>query len=233
MQASDHQTSVRPVGAPDYNLTISADGYDYVVRDEVDALGYDGSGPVAVAVVVEAGTVIGATDTATPAFDTGAFPVGSSILLTVEATATIAGHGGNGGGNGGNLNAGGDPGEAGGPALNAQIPLTIDNFGTIGGGGGGGSGGNDSVSNSDSPSGGGGAGRDPGTGRTGSAPYVGTLTTGGSKYNVDGGVTGDGGDLGQDGEAGHQAGGAAGPAANGNTNITWRTVGTRLGPLNA
>lgn len=144
--------------------------------------------------------------------------------VTVTNNGTIAGGGGGGGGGGGSY-YGRDPGED-------------DNI--AGGGGGGGAG---SVA---------GAGGDGGiagnqernyNGRAGAA---GTLTTGGAGGSTGGGgygfptgYGGAGGSPGVDGTAGVNgqrgsnggAGGAAGFYATGNSNITWSTVGTRLGQV--
>lgn len=210
-----------------YQVTISADTRNFNLRNAVNALGYTGQGAAEVTVVIAPGVIVGSTSTASHGFDTGSWPPGSSVTLTIGAGAYLVGRGGDGGNNGGGLGAGGAPGAPGGPAFVARLPTTIDSRGTIAGGGGGGSGGNDTVSGVDSPWGGGGAGDLPG--------YGGTLTTGGARHlDSEGGSgnPGNGGALGQPGQAGDRAGGAAGAAVDGNSFITWVAAGTRLGAIN-
>src|SRR5262249_28772453 len=101
--------------------------------------------PASVNLTIAGGVVISFTSPSTPAFDTGVFPSGSTVQITNNGT--IIGGGGNGG------NGGMDPavwwcpgppatsGGPGGPAMRAQIALTLANNGSIWGGGGGGGGG--------------------------------------------------------------------------------------------
>ena len=104
------------------------------------------------------------------ALTTGAFPAGST--LTIINRGIIAG----GGGKGGNYNAVGSPG---GTALNLQLPVSIQNTGSIWGGGGGGGGGTHTIVRGGG--GGGGAGRPAGTGGTGfKTGSTGTSTSGGT-----------------------------------------------------
>lgn len=230
-------------GLPTFPIIIAASGRDVVIRDLVNAFGYDGSSPVVVDVVVNAGVVIGSTSTATHALDSGSFPLGSFIRLTIQAGASVVGKGGDGSGAFSQ-----NPAPAalpGGPALRAQVVMEITNLGTIGGGGGGGGGGTDGVGNSDAPYGGAGAGDM--LGRSGRQAYNNdsapdtydpatnaTLTTGGAGHNDAGNSGGAGGNLGQAGaSAGGSNGGAAGAAVNGNSFITWISNGTRLGAINA
>lgn len=81
----------------------------------------------------------------TTSLKTGDWPVGVTLILTVEAGATIAGHGGNGGNYYVLTNQGGTVtlghygiGGDGGHALEITHPISINNLGTIAGGGGGG-----------------------------------------------------------------------------------------------
>jgi len=189
----------------------------------LSAAGWDGASPISYRLTVRAGVVVGSLNTAVAGLDLSGLPSLSAGELIVEATAYVVGKGGSGGDNGGGLNAGGSPGQSGGPALKTNHPITIINNGTIGGGGGGGGGGNDAVSNADSPYGGVGAGDETSGGAT--------LTAGGAGHSADGGTGGAGGNLGQPGGAGNKPGGAAGACAIGADFITWAVAGTRLGPF--
>jgi hypothetical protein len=212
-------------------LTLSANARNVNLRALANAAGYQGTAPVDLKVTIAAGVVIGSTSTSTYSLDTGTWPNGTRLTMTIASGATIAGCGGDGGNNGGGLNAGGSPGTAGGPALRVQVPITITNSGTIGGGGGGGSGANDSIGGTDSPFGGGGAGDMPGGSNTFNRA---TLTTGGPVHRDSAGgdgVPGKGGDLGMPGESGSRAGGAAGIAVTGNAQIQWAAQGSVLGPI--
>lgn len=97
-------------------------------------------------VVVESGVAIGSTNTANAAMDFSGFPAGSIIRLINKGH--ILGMGGAGGAGGAKTNTGcansaqGTNGEAGGPALEVDQDITIENeLGQIWGGGGGGGGG--------------------------------------------------------------------------------------------
>ncbi|HET9574536.1 MAG TPA: hypothetical protein VFP29_12510 [Methyloceanibacter sp.] len=163
-----------------YTPTISANTNNYNMKSAAIAAGWDQVAPLVMTVTVNSGVVIGSTSTGSYAFDTGnTFPSGSRLKL-VNA-GKIVGKGG-GGGDGsdamyrafvgdpgwGSNSSDGYSGTAGGPALNAQVALEIDNTGgVIGGGGGGGGGGAVSFSFTDdgcfdrldSDGGGGGAGQ--------------------------------------------------------------------------
>jgi hypothetical protein len=99
-------------------------------------------------VTIQPGVLIYSTSTLTPAFDTGALPAGSSVLIINKGS--IIGMGGAGGysiyvgdyfNNSASVNSG-QPGGAGGPALRTSTTLTVNNTsGYIFGGGGGGGGG--------------------------------------------------------------------------------------------
>lgn len=226
-----------------FSIVISADTDDYNLRSAVDDLGYDGAAATTVNVVVDAGVIIGATSTATSAFDVGAFPAGSVINL--EIIGRIQGRGGDGGIG----TYGSTPGEPGGTAFKTAVPINISGpDGKIwGGGGGGGGGGYAHEGTYNNGGGGGGAGYGGGTG--GPALAGGLGAAGGlpgedstkSSYGAGGASishAGAGGDGGNPGTAGQQgltgtgaianypgaAGGAAGNSIDGAAQITW--VGT-------
>lgn len=126
------------------------------------AFGYDGSMPARVRLTFEPrnsfGAVCGATATNRAAFDTGTFPGGSSLFLTLEQDTYIVGRGGDGG-RGGDVPPGllAANGGAGGTALVVGMDTVLVNYGKIQGGGGGGAGGPRS-GDVGGPGGGGGAG---------------------------------------------------------------------------
>ena len=182
-----------------FTTTIPVAG-SYNLLTAIQATGqWDGVSPI-IATITCTGNQ-GATNTSTPAFDTGTLPVGSTLTLTINSGCGIYGAGGNGGYGGllaqytsTYLSTAGSPG---GPALNLQCPTVIINNGAIAGGGGGGGGGqgagpmhwNGNSHNGEiSPgaSGGGGAGFPAGFGgacwrnQAGYLGKSGTLTTGGA-----------------------------------------------------
>jgi len=157
-----------------YNKTISADTTNFNMKSDALANGWDGAVKLTMTVTVNSGIVVGSTSTGSYAFDTGAnFPTGST--LTLINNGKILGKGG-AGGNGTDIVGmvlTPTAGASGGPALNAQVALTVDNTSGIIGGGGGGGGGAGGYAGSwaidcggycidnvdaDSPSGGGGQG---------------------------------------------------------------------------
>jgi hypothetical protein len=218
------------------------------LREEVAALfGYTATdGPVALDVVVERDVVIGGGTAADgPSMDTGTFPSGSTILLTLEAGAYISGSGGNGGQGMSDAGAGMTAGAAGGPALRIATPTTVVNGGRIQGGAGGGGGaarGQASSVNRPGGSGGGGAGAPAGKGgpALGSPPdpstggQPGTLLTAGTggqsttgtPIGGSGGAPGAAGSAGQSGLGGvaGAAGGAAGYALGYVTGVPYSVV---------
>lgn len=187
------------------------------------------------------------------------FNPGDTIkIINFGRIAGAGGAGGNGANNGG---GGSRDGVGGGTALSVSYATTIENNGTVAGGGGGGGGSTwyfDGSGTYGGNGGGGGAGRNAGAagaGGTGAnyngvAGNVGTLTAGGAG-NVGNLLYrgGAGGGPGAAGAAGNYcidsgavcnlaqyrqqgAGGAAGAATAGNSNITWTVNGTRTGALN-
>jgi hypothetical protein len=189
---------------------------------------------------------IGSASTGTAALDTGSWPAGSTIKLIVPATSggtanspangVVAGAGGNGGGYPVRT------GTNGGPAINLNYNLTINNSGIIGGGGGGGgSSGWKTADSCWSGGGGGGAGvgsgvgggPGPGCSTTVTSSQPGTTTAGGARgsnyifvefgnsvtmYGGNGGALGVAGNSGSEsdpaGRTDPYAGGAAGKCIN-------------------
>ena len=172
--------------------------------------------------------------------------------LKLTNNGFIVGKGGNGG-NGGRMapfdqygSIAGSGGSSGGIALTVLSPLTLYNAGTIGGGGGGGSGGfggpiGPPTGFYPTNGGGGGGGQGLGSGGAGvstgsgwgegpSDPgTAGTLSAAGSGGGPNGPA---GGTYGVAGGAGGGYGvGAAGPAINGNSYITYAVTGTILGSV--
>lgn len=235
---------------------ITSTLYEYNARAMVDLLGYDGILPVLVNIEIDVGGVLGSSSTTIPAFKRGVFPFGSIIRLT--NLGRIQGKGGAGGlGSSAPGGAGGvalDSSDGPMQIVNAAGLI-------LGGGGGGGGGNPVTATGGsekgESPwsatggggDGGGGAGTDPGLSGNGTA---GTATGGGSggpgrtSYAYGSGGKSGGGALlgsatGNPGAAGGGpglpgiatlgAGGAAGAAVVGNSNITWISTGTRSGPI--
>jgi hypothetical protein len=123
------------------NTVVSSDSYDWNMRAAAISAGWDQVMPLRMTATVNSGVVIGSNSTSTAALNTGSsFPAGSTLTLINNGYIVgRGGEGGRGGGDGGGGGAG-TGGYAGGPALNAQYPLSVTNNGTIGGGGGGGGG---------------------------------------------------------------------------------------------
>jgi hypothetical protein len=224
--------------------------WNYLVSIGAASTGVPGSWKITIA----SGVTISSASASLPALDTGVFPTGSTLQLVNNGS--IVGAGGNGGiaasqhwvvdysyeGWGYWAPDPAVPAVAGGVALRAQFAVTVTNNANVWGGGGGGG--------SSSASGGGGAGLLPGLGGQVPAGYPasnGTATAGGGggylgydpDYMTYYGNGGAGGAPGQPGGAGvgvnyaaGEPGGAAGPATNGNSFITWATTGDRRGPLN-
>lgn len=204
-----------PFDYDDFNIVLREKYNQIVVGGVVDT---SPSAPDVI-FIIRAGFKIGSKFSSVPSIIDGDWPAGFTPKLVIEAGAGVYGKGGNGG-------YGGDGvGEDGSDAIQVTSALDIDNQGTIGGGGGGGGGSKLNVSPFTAYRGGGGAGFTAGFGDSG-----GTLATGGLND-----IAGDGGDLGQDGTSGdsgpisHAAGGSAGAAINGVSNVTFTNAGTILG----
>ena len=121
-----------------YNITVAVNEPNINIKSLILAQGWNGV--VAVNVLVTIGDGIAAFSNSTGAWaldtDTG-YPSGSTITLVNRGF--IAGKGG-AGAIGGYVLAVGNSGGNGGPALLVRTPVTIYNYGIIGGGGGGGGG---------------------------------------------------------------------------------------------
>jgi|GEM_PF-1915676 len=246
--ASVTTTTADDCAPPITLLSIPADTQNYSVYTAAGAP----TAPSDYVVTIDAAVVVSATSTAVPAFSTGNLPAGSTVTLVNHGY--VLGRGGNGsaGTKCTNTVGGGD----GGPAVEARVPLTIDNTdGNIWGGGGGGSGSaGDCGGNHFGGSGGGGAGGGLGAaghpsypsspGTTGPSGNRGTGSYGswggGLGYNTRGG---NGGAYGVDGTRGsnysgswgNQPGGSAGASVKTNAQpITWlggNTASRVKGPI--
>ncbi|MGE4340519.1 MAG: hypothetical protein AB7E55_31905, partial [Pigmentiphaga sp.] len=165
--------------------------------------------------IIAAGATIGSSSSAA-SFQVGTWPTGVDIEIVINGA--IRGRGGNGG----DLTRATD----GGTAFYTRYAVTVTNNGTIAGGGGGGDGYVQYVREYPGPiaieGGGGGAGVNSGGGGIGAES--GTATKGGKGF----GIGRDGGDPGQDG--GGALGGDAGNAVDGDSYVTFDTLGTVLGP---
>jgi hypothetical protein len=132
-----------PVASTPAVVTISSSTNNFNLWNYLTANNLATPGvPMTANVTIVAGVVVGSTSPSLPAFDTGAFPSGSSVQLINNGT--IVGAGGNGGTGAScisSINTPATSGGPGGPAMHAQMPLTLANNGGIWGGGGGGGGG--------------------------------------------------------------------------------------------
>jgi hypothetical protein len=193
-----------PDGGGDAHLVIiDSDTYNVNLRTLHDSFYTAPVGGESIVCIIEAGSKVGSTSTAVPAFVVGDWP--DSVDITIRILGRIQGRGGN-------------SGLAGGTAFYTRYAVTVDNDGQIYGGGGGGgfytSGGVTAVFGY----GGGGAGFNPGLG--------GTTEIGGAG---DPGA-GSGGGPGQPGVDSSGPGGAAGTAIDGVSFVTFDTVGSIAGP---
>lgn len=236
-----------------FNLAINDNTFNYNLRADAVAAGWDQVRPLVCTVTINSGIYVASTSTGTYAFSVnGSYPAGS--VLRIINNGYILGCGGTGG------TGGAGNGLAGGPAILASFGVSITNNNTVGGGGGGGGGGGygDYTSPNGGSGGGGGAGYNSGAG--GIADYSGSFnlssggagsisaggaggpsgSAGGYGGNRWGGAGGNGGSLGSAGGngsygiyySGFGTGGAGGAATQGNSFITWSVAGTRLGALN-
>ena len=199
---------------------------------------------------LRSGVVVSALTTSVHAWATGdGWPSGVSLELALEPGAFIVGRGGAGGGANAALPLASfaNTGSSGGVALKATSPVSINNLGIIGGGGGGGGGASTRVDAAiltlhASGGGGGAAFGDRGTASAATARSrearngdVGGVSNGGSGGETFRIRAGSGGNLGQAGQAGQilisgsfnytGAGGAAGPAVDGDSLVTWTNLG--------
>ena len=213
---------------PIVNLTITADVDNYNIFTEAGSP----TAPTEVILTIDAGVVVSSTVTANHALQTG---IGWNALSTIKIVnnGDIYGDGGDGGAG---ANAAGSTcsnpavGLPGGPAMDLDFDITLDNtngniYGGGGGGGGGGSGSNSEEDDRDVSGGGGGGGgrcktsaggvggtatgaiplgtNEPGTaGGSGSPTGAGAGGAGGNSSTADGGAGGAGGDWAASGSAG-------------------------------
>jgi hypothetical protein len=187
---------------------------------------YSAAGKTYCTAVIDAGAVIGATNTSSYALTLNG---NAGDVIEIVNNGIITGAGGDGSsGNSGN-------GADGGNALNATFPTFITNNGSIWGGGGGGGGGAAGGDGSPKPApvggagGGGGAGYVPGNGGGGGSNGT-TSAGGGGGFN--GGTSGHGGAGGGPGLVGETTSGTGGNPGKyvvGGSNITWTVTGDRRG----
>jgi hypothetical protein len=127
-----------PIGGSG-GLTFAGDVANVNIHNLLISQGWDGVSVVNPTVVITAGARIYSTSTATPAFDTGLFPVGSTLNIVIQGI--VVGKGGRGGAShfvSADYGYTSDPATPGGPAMQIRVATTIINNGLIGGGGGGG-----------------------------------------------------------------------------------------------
>lgn len=221
----------------DVRIIINSDINNVNLRDAYDAQFVNPPAPTAdIVCEILGGVVVGSANPSTPAFDVGDWSDYTYNSITVISYGRIAGAGGQGG-NGGSL-SNATSGAGGGLALYTRTAITYDNNGKIYGGGGGGGGAGSSSSFGGGGGGGGGAGRVVGQGGGafgfgGTMGANGALNTGGAGgagYNTGktGGAGGGPAQAGQGGAFGG-SGGAAGQAVDGESYITYTTVGDILG----
>lgn len=210
------------------------------LRKLADKAGYTGDPHSYYVFNVAAKTVILGKAGGKPGIDTGDWPAGVTLALTIGGA--VYGGGGNGG-NGGDV-PGTSEGTRGGDAIFVRVPMTIlvGTTGAIKAGGGGG-GGADGGSQGGSGGGGGfpdGQPGQPGSPSHSSSPYLASgdfghigSPAGGGLGGQRGNIGGKGGDAGQAGENAGRAGGGAGNAirANGNT-IRFYNYGQLYGVVN-
>lgn len=218
-------------------IIIDADTLDFNLRAEYDRIYTPPEEGGELTVIVESGVRVGSSSfSSAESFRLGDWP--SGFQITLINNGYIVGRGGSGGP--GLFSGDGSPGAT---ALYTRHPLTIKNYGIIGGGGGGGGGGVRSGQNAIWGGGGGGAGHLPGS--SGPSANVSPSTQAGLLEGGKGGAGhdiygGNGGGLGQPGGQGksinvfgvvsYRPGGAAGAAVDGESFITWEELGDVRGP---
>lgn len=245
--AAGNRTAKESVISVPFVKTITISGSGPVnLRSLADAQGYDGQSPATITYVINAGTTITGAANGGNGLDTGTWPGGVAITLTLNNAGIIRGGGGRGGGVSDFSN--GLPGSAGGHAVMARTNLSINNTGGVIQGGGGGGGGGDMVVDPwtfDVANGGGGGGGFPNgsgaTGGCGSSSNGANGTTSGGGRGGSGCTSGsargtpgaNGGGAGQAGRGGlgQGANGAAGSAVRKNGNSVTVTGGTVTGAV--
>lgn len=241
-------------GGSDRTIFIENNSFNLNLRTIHDLLYAEPTGSETVTFVVQPGITVGSTSTSLYAIETGDWPEGQPLFLTIQGR--IQGKGGAAGNGGDELHPAGYAGSTGGVALHVTVPITIDNSdGELWAGGGGGGGGAIGL---DAPGaeevggggGGGGAGTNAGAGGVGGSAgcrFVGSPGSSGTSEAggahgagapgdiVPGADGGDGGAPGSAGSAGGSTGvpgGAGGPAGFyivGNSLVTWTATGDRRG----
>jgi hypothetical protein len=205
-----------PYPALRYLVEITTNTANFDLLQAVMAQGYDGTEPAAVTCRVRGGVAVGARAVLAPTvesswttgntFGSVSWASGSFAVLLVDNGAEIGGRGGVGGRGGiaGTGSANGRPGEPGGRAVRAEIPLFVDCQGSIWGGGGGGGGGGSAIVTATVIGGGGGGGRGM------------TMAPNGALLGVDGGITVAPAEAGTAGGAFSAGGGGLGANGGGN-----------------
>jgi hypothetical protein len=220
-------TPATPPSPPTGTIGIGATTGTVNLRSLANAAGYTGASDATYTFNVTGN--ISAINSGGIAIDTGSWPAGFTISLTLNIASGlyVTGGGGDGGSNGGSGSSGGD-------AIYVRQNITIVNSGTIRGGGGGG--GSDAmVSPYKIGKGGGGGGAPNGAGGIGSEGSITTGADGADGYSGGAGGSpggGNGGTYATAGSAsgGGTSGGAAGYAIrkNGKT-VTYSGSGTLVG----
>lgn len=224
--------------ANQFAFTISSNQTNANLRTLAVNAGWNQSSKVVA--TIAAGVYISSNSTGTPALTVnGSFPGGVELVNN----GFIIGMGGAGGGGAtsgpNNTVSAGSAGSAGGPALSAQVAISINNAGTIGGGGGGGGAGRSSwvystecYAQYNNQGGGGGGGGRSGVAANSSGGAQGTAISGGScgvVYRLWTGLAGNAGTSGAAGTGGlggyERSGGPAG-YGRGGTGGGWGAAGS-------
>ena len=213
-----------------YNQTIAITGTGPVnLRTLADnhTTAYDGVGDATITYTVASGVTISGTAGASNSGDaghavnTGTWPAGATINLTLQVTGTVRGGGGGGGKGGTGFSRNGQVGGDGGDAIYCQedLTVTVNSGGKVQAGGGGGGGGAGAQHPSAEPApymgGGGGGGFPNGIGGTGYA----TVSSG----------TGSGGGAGASGANPYGGDGGSGGGANINGGLGYNSTGDQTG----
>jgi hypothetical protein len=186
------------------------------LRTLANAAGYTGLSDATVTFRVPSGVTVTGVGFGGVAIDTGTWPAGYAISLTLEVKAGGKVFGGGGAGGAGGSGAAGDAGTSGGDAIYCRHPVsvTIDASGEVKAGGGGGKGGAGSTAGFPEPEstagGGGGGGFPNGSGGAGGFGSITDGSLGADGTIVGGGAGGVGGTGGGTGSAGGNAGAAGG-----------------------
>ena len=241
-------------------IHVSADTANLNLRTLANANGYTGLPQQAVTIHIDAGVNVYATGTSVAALIRGSWPVGAKPVLVNAGIVSGAGGAGGAGATGAGGAGGAALDASSGPIEIENSSGVIRGGGGGGGGGGngnvagaGGGGGGQGFNNAPggrgypagpSFTGGAGSANGPGTGGAGASIDVYSPPVGEEPaaflYTSIGGAGGAGGTwgtAGSNGLAGSEPGsppmgkGAAGAAVVGNANITWTSVGTRVGPI--